>query len=153
MIYQVHVIREKISAAQDRQKSDAGLRRSDIEFAVGDKFLLKVSPMRGVMRFEKRRKLNQKFICPYEILHRAGEVAYHLSLSPALDRVHNVFHVSQLRKYITDPYHVIVVEIIQLDDALTDVETPKEILDRKVRKTRHGETVLVKIVWSNHQVE
>ncbi|XP_074300937.1 uncharacterized protein LOC141632276 [Silene latifolia] len=117
-------------AAQDRQKSYADLRRSDIEFAVGDTVLLKVSPMRGVMR--------------------VGEVAYHLALPLGLDRVNNVFHVSQLRKYISDPSPILEVETIELDDAVTYVETPKGILDRKVRKTRHGETVLVKVLWSNH---
>ncbi|XP_074308542.1 uncharacterized protein LOC141643325 [Silene latifolia] len=140
-------------AAQDREKSYADLRRSDIEFAVGDKVLLKVSPMRGVMRFGKRGKLSQNIIGPYEILDRVGEVVYRLALPSALDHVHNVFPVSQLWKYISDPYHVPEAKTIELDDTLTYVETPKEILDRKVRKTRHGETVLVKILWSNHQVE
>ncbi|XP_074305856.1 uncharacterized protein LOC141641078 [Silene latifolia] len=140
-------------AAQDRKKIYADLRRSGIEFAVGDKVLLKVSLMRGVMRFVKRGKLSQKFIGPYEILDRVGEVAYRLALPPALDRVHNVFHMSQLRKYISDPSHVLKAEMIELDDALTYVETPKEILDRKVRKTRHGETILVKVLWSNHLEE
>ncbi|XP_074288236.1 uncharacterized protein LOC141613401 [Silene latifolia] len=140
-------------AAHDGQKSYADLRRSDIEFTVGDKVLLKVSPMRGVMRFGKRGKLSQKFIGSYEILDRVREVAYHLALSLALDRVQNVFHLSQLRKYINDTSHVLEAEMIELDDALTYVETPKEFLDRKVRKTRHGETTLVKVLWSNHLVE
>ncbi|XP_074277434.1 uncharacterized protein LOC141601071 [Silene latifolia] len=81
------------------------------------------------------------------------QVAYRIALPPALDRVHNVFHVSELRKYISDPSHVLEAEMIELDDALTYVEIPKEILDRKVRKTRHGETTLVKVLWSNHLVE
>ncbi|XP_074271163.1 uncharacterized protein LOC141595090 [Silene latifolia] len=154
MVDQVRVIREKMRAAQDRQKSYTDLRRSDIEFAVGDKVLLKVSPMRGVMRFGKMGKLSQKFIGPYEMLDRVGEVAYRLALPPALDRVHNVFHVSQLHKYISDPSdHVLEAEMMKLDDALTYVETPKEILDRKVRKTRHDETILVKVLWSNNLVE
>ncbi|XP_074298344.1 uncharacterized protein LOC141629203 [Silene latifolia] len=105
------------------------------------------------MRFGKRGKLSQNFISPYEILDIVGEVAYRLALPPALDRVHNVFHVSQLRKYISGPSHVLEAEMIELDDALEYVETPKEILDRKVRKTRHGETTLVNILWSNHLVE
>ncbi|XP_074291745.1 uncharacterized protein LOC141618540 [Silene latifolia] len=107
-----------MSSTQDRQKSYADLRRSDIEFAVGDKVLLKVSPMRGVMRFGKRGKLSQKFIGPYEILDRVRELAYRLALPPVLNRVHNVFHVSQLRKYISYPSHVLEVETIELDDAL-----------------------------------
>ncbi|XP_074315427.1 uncharacterized protein LOC141651624 [Silene latifolia] len=122
MVEQVHIIRQKMCAAHDRQKSYADLKRSDIQFAVGDKVLLKVSPMRGVMRFRKKGKLSQKYIGPYEILDRVGEVAYCLVLPPALDK-------------------------------LSYVEEPKEILDRKVRKTRNGETTLVKVLWSNHKVE
>ncbi|XP_074266238.1 uncharacterized protein LOC141588708 [Silene latifolia] len=115
------VIRQKMRASQDRQKSYADTRRSDISFEVGEKVLLKVSPMKGVMRFVKRGKLSHKFIGPYEILDRVGEVSYRLALPPALAIVHNVFHVSQLR--------------------------------RKVRKTRNGETALVKVLWTNHNVE
>ncbi|XP_074290481.1 uncharacterized protein LOC141617198 [Silene latifolia] len=131
MVEQVHIIRQKMRAAQDRQKSYADLKRSDIEFDVGDKVLLKVSPMRD----------------------RVGEVAYRLALPPALDRVHNVFHVSQLRKYVSDPTHVLEPEHVEIDEQLSYVEERKEILDRKVRKTRNGETALVKILWSNHKVE
>ncbi|XP_074297410.1 uncharacterized protein LOC141628130 [Silene latifolia] len=140
-------------AAQDRKKKYADLRRSNVEIAAGDKVLLKVSPMRGVMRFGRRGKLSQTFIGPYEILERVGEVAYRSALPPALERVHNVFHVSQLRKYISDLSHVLEAEMIELDDALTYVETPKEILDLKIRKTRHAGTVLMKVLWSNHLVE
>ncbi|XP_074277555.1 uncharacterized protein LOC141601189 [Silene latifolia] len=142
-----------MKAAQDRQNSYADLHRRDIEFAVGDKVLLKVLPMRGVMRFGKGGKLSQKFIGSYEILGRVGEVAYRLALPLSLDRVHNVFHVSQLRKYVSDPSYVLEVEIIELDEALTYAEVPKEILYRKVRKTRNCETVLLKVLWSNHNVE
>ncbi|XP_074314032.1 uncharacterized protein LOC141649237 [Silene latifolia] len=74
-------------------------------------------------------------------------------LPPSLDRVHNIFHVSQLRKYVSDPSHVLEVENIELDEALTYIEVPKEILDSKVRKTRNGETFLLKMLWSNHNVE
>ncbi|XP_074266026.1 uncharacterized protein LOC141588484 [Silene latifolia] len=132
MVEEVRLIRQKMKAAQDRQKSYTDLHRRDIEFAVGDKVLLKVSPMRGVMRFGKRGKLSQKFISPYEILARVGEVAYRLTLPPSLERVHNVFHTSQLRKYVSDPSHVLEVENIELDKALAYAEVPKEILDRKV---------------------
>ncbi|XP_074315337.1 uncharacterized protein LOC141651528 [Silene latifolia] len=153
MVEQVHVIRQKMRAAQDRQKGNADLKKSDIEFSVGDKVLLKVSPMKGVIRFGKKGKLSQKYIGPYEILDRVGEVAYRLGLPPALARVHNVFHVSQLRKYVTDLSHILEPEVIEMDESLSYVEVPKEILDRKLRKTRNGEIVLVKVLWSNHNVE
>ncbi|XP_074266450.1 uncharacterized protein LOC141589723 [Silene latifolia] len=123
-----HMIKEMVEHVQ----------RSGIEFVVGDKVLLKVSPMRDVMRFGKRGKLSQKFIGPYEILDWVGEVAYRLALPPALDRVHNVFHVSQLRKYVRDSSHILELETVKMDELLTYVEVAKEILDRKVRKTRNG---------------
>ncbi|XP_074302976.1 uncharacterized protein LOC141637317 [Silene latifolia] len=132
MIKKVHVIREKMRAAQDRQKSYADLKRSEIEFAVGDKVLLKVSPMKGVMRFGKRGKLSQKYIGPYEILDRIGEVAYRLALPPAL--------------YVSDPTHVLELETVELDENLSYEEVAKEISDRKVRKTRNSEVVLVKVL-------
>ncbi|XP_074289364.1 uncharacterized protein LOC141614518 [Silene latifolia] len=128
--------REKIRAAQDRQKSYADLKRSEIEFAVEDKVLLKVSPMKRVMRFD-----------------RIGEVAYRLAPPPALARVYNVFHVSQLRKYVSDPNLVLEVETVELDENLSYEEVAKEILDKKLRRNRNCEVILVKVLWSNHNVE
>ncbi|XP_074318795.1 uncharacterized protein LOC141655624 [Silene latifolia] len=125
----------------------------DIEFEVSDKVLLKVSPMHGVMRFGKRGKLSPKFIGPYEILDRIWEMAYRLALPPAFDRIHNVFHALQLQKYASDPSHVLEVENIELDEVLSYVEVANEILDREVHKTRNGETILLKMLWSNHNVE
>ncbi|XP_074313955.1 uncharacterized protein LOC141649158 [Silene latifolia] len=142
-----------MKAAQDWQKSYADLHRRDNKFAVGDKVLFKVSPMRGIIRFDKRGKLSKKYIGPYKIFARVGEVAYRLALPPSLDQVHNVFDVSQLWKYMSDPSHVLDVEKIELDEALTYAEIPKEVLDRKVSKTRNGESVLLKVLWSNHNVE
>ncbi|XP_074302918.1 uncharacterized protein LOC141637253 [Silene latifolia] len=125
----------------------------DIDFQVGDKVLLKVSLMRGVISFGKRGKLSQNFIRPYVILDQIGEVAYRLALPAAVDRVHNEFHVSQIRKYVSDPSHVLEVENIELDQALTSVEMPMEMLDRKLHKTRNDETILLKVLWSKHNVE
>ncbi|XP_074321730.1 uncharacterized protein LOC141658851 [Silene latifolia] len=140
MVEQVQVIRQKMRAVQDRQKSYTGLKRSEIEFEIGDKVLLKVlSPMKGVMRFGKK--------------DRVGEVAYRLALPPAFDRIHNVFRVSQLRKYVSDPTHVLEPEHVEIDEQMSYVKMPKEILDRKVRKTRNGETALVKVLWTNHNVQ
>ncbi|XP_074298138.1 uncharacterized protein LOC141628956 [Silene latifolia] len=153
MIEEVQVIRQKMKAAQDHQKSYTDLRRSEIEFNVGDKVLLKVSPMKGVMRFGKHGKLSHKYLGPYEIYDRVGEVSYRLALPPALARVHNVFHVSQLRKYVSGPSHVLKIENIELDEQLTYEEVPKKILNTKVRKTRNGEVALVKVLWYNHEVE
>ena len=88
---QVKLIQEKIKAAQDRQKSYVDSKRRDEEYQVGKKVLLKISPMKGVMRFGKRGKLSPKYIGPYEIIQKVGKVAYKLELPGELERVHNVF--------------------------------------------------------------
>ncbi|CAH9081079.1 unnamed protein product, partial [Cuscuta europaea] len=108
-----------MKAAQDRQKSYADLGRKPAEFEVGEKVQLKVSPTRGVMRFGKKGKLSPRFIGPYDILEKVGKVAYRLALPTELDKVHNVFHVSQLKKYVRDESHIINPEVIEMDEALS----------------------------------
>ncbi|KAA0052385.1 pol protein [Cucumis melo var. makuwa] len=88
---------------QSRQKSYADVRQKDLEFDVGDKVFLKVAPMKGVLRFERRGKLSPRFVWPFEVLERIDPVAYRLELPPSLSAVHDVFHVSMLRKYVPDP--------------------------------------------------
>ena len=96
----------------DRQKSYADLKRKDIEYEVGDKVFLKVSPWRKVLMFGKKGKLSQRFIGPYEILERIRPVAYGLALLPELAKLHNVFHVSMLRRYRSDESHILPVQDI-----------------------------------------
>ncbi|XP_057543236.1 uncharacterized protein LOC130821464 [Amaranthus tricolor] len=135
-----------MKAAQDRQKSYANLSRRPITYGVGDKVLLKVSPMKGVMRFGVKGKLSPKYVGPYEVLERIGEVAYKLALPVELSKVHNVFHVSQLRRYRSDPSHVIAVESVEVNPILTFEEKPVKILDRQVRSLRRKEVPLVKVL-------
>ena len=92
---------------------------------------LKVSPVKGAMGFGKKGKLSPKFVGPFEILKRIGKVAYELALPPTLAEVHNVFHVSMLRKYIPDPSHVLNYEPLKIKDNLTYEEVPIQIIDRK----------------------
>ena len=146
----VKLIQAKIKTAQDRQKSYADLKRRPVEFEVGDKVFLRVSPSKGVMRFGIKGKLSPKYIGLYDIVGRVGNVAYRLELPTELERVHNVFHVSQLRKYISDPSHVIERESVTLNDTLAYVEEPEKILDTKVRTTRNKEIRMVKVQWKNH---
>ena len=153
MVKKVKLIREKIKAAEDRQKSYADLKRRDEEYQVGEKVLLKISPMKGVMRFGKKGKLSPKYIGPYEIIQRVGKVAYKLDLPNELERVHNVFHVSQIRKYIPDATHVLQPETIEMDENLTYEERPVKILDTKVRSTRNKDVKIVKALWLNHNTE
>ena len=93
-------IQEKLLAAQSRQKEYANRKVRDLEFMEGEQVLLKVSPMKGVMRFGKRGKLSPRYIGPFEVMKRVGEVAYELALPPGLSGVHPVFHVSMLKKTI-----------------------------------------------------
>ena len=99
-------------------------------FFVGDLVFLKVSPMKGVMRFGKKGKLAPRYIGPFEIRSRVEKVAYRLVLPPELSRIHPVFHVSMLRKYIADPSHVLQSYAVELSDDLTYEEFPVAIVDR-----------------------
>lgn len=115
----VKLIRERMKTAQSCQKSYTDKRRRPLEFLVGDSVFLKVAPMKGVMSFRKKGKLSPRYIGPYEILERIGKVAYILALPPELSSVHNVFHISMLRKYISDPSHVLENEPIKVHEDLT----------------------------------
>ncbi|XP_040996151.1 uncharacterized protein LOC121242340 [Juglans microcarpa x Juglans regia] len=106
--------------------------------------------MRGIMRFGKKGQLSPRYIRPFEILDRIGPVAYRVALPPALSGVHNVFHVSMLRKYIPDPTHIIDYEPLQLQENLTYTEEPIHIIKRKEQVLRKQTISLVKVVWNNH---
>ncbi|KAL0562094.1 hypothetical protein IC582_002544 [Cucumis melo] len=149
----VQKIRSRMHTAQSRQKSYADVRRKDLEFEVGDKVFLKVAPIRGVVRFERRGKLSPRFVGPFEILERIGPVAYRLALPPSLSTVHDVFHVSMLRKYVSDPSHVVDYEPLEIDENLSYVEQPVEVLAREVKTLRNKQIPLVKVLWRNHRVE
>ena len=105
------------------------MRRRPLEFEVGDHVFLNVMPKRGVVRFDKRGKLLSRFIGPFEILERVGTVAYRLALPPSMSGVHEVFHVSMLRKYTPDPAHVVAWEQIKVDTDGTFEEGPVCIVD------------------------
>ena len=115
----IHKVQQHMKAAQSRQKSYADISRKDLEFMVGDHVFLKVSPWKGVMRFGKRGKLSPRYIGPYEILQRVGAVAYKLALQPNLAHVHDVFHISMLKKYIPDPSHVLREEPVELSNNIS----------------------------------
>ena len=107
---------------------------------------LKVSPMKGVMRFGKKDKLAPRYIRPFEIKSRVGEVAYRLVLPPELSQIHSVFHVSMLRKYIPDPSHVLQPQAVEISEDLTYEEYPVAIVDRQVRQLRTKEIPMVKVL-------
>ena len=149
---QVHVIQYRLLKAQSRQKSYADRRVRALVFMEGDHVLLRVSPMKGVMWFKKKDKLSPRFIGPFEILSRVGEVAYKLALPPSLSVVHPVFHVSMLRKYIQDESHVLSLDSVELGQDLAFEEEPIAILDRQIRKLRTKEIALVKVQWKHRSM-
>ncbi|KAK8300843.1 hypothetical protein V6Z12_D05G420800 [Gossypium hirsutum] len=149
----VKVIRDSLKATSDRQKSYADLKRKEIEFQVCDKVFLKVSPWKKVLRFDRKGKLSPRFIGPYEIIERIGPVAYRLALPPELDRIHNIFHVSMLRRYRSDPSHVICPTEVEIQLDMTYSEEPIKILARETTELRNKKINLVKVLWQKHGVE
>ncbi|GJV14791.1 putative nucleotidyltransferase, ribonuclease H [Tanacetum coccineum] len=146
----VAVAREKLKEAQTRQKSYADRHRRALEFQPGEHVFLKVSPTRGVRRFGIKGKLSPRFIGPFEILDRVGEVSYRLALPSQLSHVHNVFYVSLLRGYKYHPLHVVSYPFDQIHEDLSYTKEPESILDRQDRVMRNKTIPFVKILWRNH---
>ncbi|XP_026417571.1 uncharacterized protein LOC113313062 [Papaver somniferum] len=149
----IKIIQDRLRTAQRRQKSYADQRRRPLEFQVGDQVFLKVSPRPGIKRFGKKSKLVPRYIGPFKILHRIGEVAYRLALPPSLANIHNVFHVSMLRKYHADPSHFIEWKDIQLNEDATYIEKPLRVVDSKEQVLRNKTIKLVKVIWQHHDTK
>ncbi|GAU36214.1 hypothetical protein TSUD_363690 [Trifolium subterraneum] len=141
------MIQEKMKASQSRQKSYHDKKRKDVEFQEGDHVFLRVTSTTGVGRTLKSKKLTSKFIGPYQISERIRKVAYRIALPVTLSNLHDVFHVSQLRKYVSDPSHVIESDDIQVKDNLTIETIPLRIEGREVKKLRNKEIASVKVIW------
>jgi hypothetical protein len=141
----VKIIQNNLKAAQYRQKSYADKRRKLLQFEVGDLVYLKVSPTRGVQRFGMKGKLARRYVGPFEILEVCGPVAYRLQLPPQLGAIHNIFHVSQLKKCIKIPTEVINFQTIKIEPDLSYTEHPIRILDTKERSTRRETVRIFKI--------
>ena len=146
----VKMIREILKVAIDRQKSYADMRRKDIRYEMSEKVFLKVKPWNKVMIFGKKSKLSPKFIGSYEVIEKVGPLAYRLALPPKLEKIHNVFHMSMLRRYKSDPSHVVYSETIELRPDLTYEEEPVEILAQEVKELQKKRIPLVKVLWRNH---
>jgi hypothetical protein len=138
--------------ARDRQKRYADTRQKPLEFAVGDEVLLMMSPWKGVTRFGKRGKLNPCYVGPFEIVERIGPVAYRLNLPTGLNEVHNVFHVSNLKKSLSDESLIIPMEELQIDDQLHFVEEPVEIIDREEKRLKHNKIPIMRYVGIHVEV-
>ncbi|GKC93547.1 putative reverse transcriptase domain-containing protein [Tanacetum coccineum] len=146
----VHETTEKIIQIT-RQKSYADRRRKPLEFKVGDKVMLKVSPWKGVIRFGKWGKLNPLYIGPFKFLDKVGTLAYRLELPEQLSRVDSTFHVSNLKKCFVDEPLTIPLDEIQIDDKLNFIEEPVEIMDREVKRLKQSHIPIVKIRWNSRR--
>ncbi|GJZ44424.1 putative reverse transcriptase domain-containing protein [Tanacetum coccineum] len=144
-------IKERLKTARDRQKSYADNRRKPLEFSVGDKVLLKVSPRKGVVHFGKRSKLLPRYVGPFEIVKRVGPVTYRLRLPQELVGVHVTFHVSNLKKCLANVNLHVPLEEVKIDDKLHFVEEPMEIMDREVKKLKKRRIPIIKVHWNSRR--
>ncbi|GKD22897.1 putative reverse transcriptase domain-containing protein, partial [Tanacetum coccineum] len=149
MTNKVVLIKEKLKAARDRQKSYADNRRKPLEFEVGDRVMLKVSHWKGVIRFGKKGMLAPKYVWPFKILKRVGPVAYQLRFPEELSGVHDTFHVSNLKKCLVDASLHVPLDKIKVDKTLCFVEEPVEIMDHEVKSLKRSRISLVKFRWNS----
>nr|GEY09392.1 putative reverse transcriptase domain-containing protein [Tanacetum cinerariifolium] len=145
------LIKQRIQATQDRQKSYANLKQKLMEFEVGDMVMLKISPWKGVVRFGKQGKLNPRYIRPFKVLAKVEKVAYKMELPQELSRVHHTFHVSNLKKCYVDEPLVMPLEGIHVDDRLQFMEEPVEIMEREIKRLKQSQILLVKVRWNSRR--
>ncbi|GJR03369.1 putative reverse transcriptase domain-containing protein [Tanacetum coccineum] len=131
-------IKQRMQAARDRQKSYTDLKRKSMDFQVGDNVMLKVSPWKGVIRFGKWGKLNPRYVGPFKVIEKVGDVTYKLELPEELSRFHNTFHVSNLKKCYADEPLAIPLDGLHFDDKLHFVKDPVEIMDREVKRLKRS---------------
>ncbi|GJS66417.1 putative reverse transcriptase domain-containing protein [Tanacetum coccineum] len=144
-------IKSRIQAARDHQKSYADVRRKPLEFQIGDKVMLKVSPWKGVIRFGERGKLNPRYIGPFKIIAKVEIVAYRLKLLKQLSRVHSMFHISNLKKCIVDEPLAIPLDEIQIDGKPHFIEEPIKMMDREVKCLKQSRISIVKVCWNSRR--
>jgi hypothetical protein len=149
----IKMVRENMKIAQSRQQSYADTRRRELSFEVSDFVYLKVSPIRRVRRFGVKGKLAPHYVGSYQILVRRGEVAYQLSLPEGLSAVHDVFHMSQLKKCLRVPEEQLPVEGLEVQEDLTYIEKPAQIHETANRVTRRKTIRICKVRWSHHSEE
>nr|GEX05871.1 putative reverse transcriptase domain-containing protein [Tanacetum cinerariifolium] len=145
-------IKQRIQAARDRQKSYADVRRKPLEFQVGDRVMLMVSPWKGVVHFGKQGKLNPRYIRPFKVLAKVEIVAYRLKLPQQLSRVHSTFHVSNLKKCSSDKPLAVLLDEMHIDDKLRFVKELVEIIDREVNRLKQRRIPIIKVRWNSRRV-
>nr|GEX78497.1 putative reverse transcriptase domain-containing protein [Tanacetum cinerariifolium] len=142
-------IKSRIQPTHDRQKSYDDVRQKPLEFQVGDKAMLKVSPWKGVIRFGKQGKLNPRYIGPFKIIIKARTVSYLLELPEQLSRVYSMFHLSNLKKCLLDKTLAIPLDEIQINDKLHFIKEPVKIIDREVKRLKQSQIPIVKVHWNS----
>jgi hypothetical protein len=146
----VQTVRENLRIAQIRQKSYADGKQRDLTFSVDDYVYLKVSPMRGIRRFNIKGKLAPLYIGPFKVLERKGEVAYRLELPTNLSGVHDVFHISQLKKCLRVPEEQAPLNGLDVQEDLTYIEHLMKILETLERVTQNKRIKMCRVQWSHH---
>jgi hypothetical protein len=146
----VRVIQANLKTAQSRQKDYADKRRKPLQFQVRDFVYLRVSPTKGVQHFGIKGKLAPRYVRPFEILKVCGPVAYKIHLPPQWAAIHDVFHISQLKKCIKVPTEIVETSAIEIEPDLSYTEQPIQILDTKERVTRRKKIKMYKILWDHH---
>jgi hypothetical protein len=147
---QVLQIRQRLKEGNDRQKSYADAKRTPREFTVGDKVLLRVKPQKSTIKFGKNAKLAPRYVGPFEVLEVVNPVAYRIALPPALARMHNVFHVSYLKKFVIHHEHMIDWKLLQVrEPRVVEVITLKILEVRKLR-LQNREVTQCKVQWDQY---
>ena len=154
----IEIVRQRMKTARVRQKSYADKRRRELTFNIGDFVYLKLSPLKGMQRFQLRGKLAPRYVGPFKVLSRRGEVSYQLELPEEMSAVHDVFHISLLRKCLevpekTEVFKNIDHRSVDINKDLTYREVPIRILEEAYRTTRTRSIKFLKIQWSNHTEE
>ncbi|GJS34428.1 putative reverse transcriptase domain-containing protein [Tanacetum coccineum] len=132
-------------------RSPVYLKRKPMEFQIGDKVMLKVLPWKGVVRYGKRGKLNPRYVGAFKVIERVGSIVYKLELPEELSKVHNTFHVSNLKKCYADEPLAVPLDGLHFDDKLQFVEEPVEIMDREVKRLRKSRVPIVKVRWNSRR--
>jgi hypothetical protein len=149
----VKVIQANLKIAQSRQKNYADRRNKPLQFQIGDFVYLRVSPTKGVQRFGIKGKLAPRYVGPFEIIEVCGPVAYRIRLPSQLAAIHDVFHISQLKKCINVPTEIVETRAIEIEPDLSYTEQSIQIMDTKERVTRRKKIKMYKILWDHHTEE
>ena len=149
----IRIIWERLKTTQDQRKSYVDTRGKELEFEVGVMVFLKVAPSKGLIRFQNRGKLNPRYIDPFKILEKIGPVAYRLDFPWDLQKIHDVFHISMLKKYIFDPSHVLWAPPVELEENLSFKVQPVGIINQKLKELRNKVIPMAKALWRSDTVE